>query len=197
MAINISKKVKIKNRSNGVVGYNIAEVGDRRDIRRIFQPNEEKEISLDELEALSYTPGGTELILEYLQVSQEGLNAAGIPAEPEYFYSDNEIKELLSPTTDINKFLDALDFAPTGVIDMIKYYAVHLPCNDNAKREAIKNATGFDVTKAIANDFEAHKQDEVPPLEIKKRRSAEPLKVAAQENTDNEPKVRRVIKADK
>ena len=48
-------------------------------------------------------------------------------------------------------FLDCLDFAPVGVIDLIKQLAVSLPLNDMEKREAIKNKFGFDVTKAIEN----------------------------------------------
>ena len=49
----------------------------------------------------------------------------------------------------MSQFLDCLDFAPQGVIDTIKKVAVQIKLNDVAKRQAIKDKTGFDVTKAI------------------------------------------------
>jgi hypothetical protein len=49
----------------------------------------------------------------------------------------------------LDEFLDCLDFAPEGVIDLIKTLAVELPLNDVAKREAILNKTGFNVDNAI------------------------------------------------
>ena len=58
----------------------------------------------------------------------------------------------------IDAFLDALDFAPLGVIDLIKTMSVQLPITDMAKREALKAKTGFDVDKAIEND-RASKED--------------------------------------
>lgn len=51
----------------------------------------------------------------------------------------------------VDELLDALDFAPTGVIEIIKTQAVQLPLYDMRKREAIKKAIGFDVTAAIEN----------------------------------------------
>ena len=54
----------VKNRSAGMVVYNIPELN----IRRQFQPGEVKRISHNELEALSFRPGGKEIIANYLQV---------------------------------------------------------------------------------------------------------------------------------
>ena len=49
----------------------------------------------------------------------------------------------------MDAFLDALDFAPIGVIDLIKSMAVSLPLTDYNKRQALKEKTGFDVDKAL------------------------------------------------
>jgi hypothetical protein len=51
-------------------------------------------------------------------------------------------------------FLDCLDFAPQGVIDLIKKYAVSLPLSDYNKRQALKQKTGFDVDVALVNSGE-------------------------------------------
>jgi hypothetical protein len=52
----------------------------------------------------------------------------------------------------LDEFLDCLDFAPVGVIDLIKRYAVALPLNDHNKRKAIKDKLGYDIDAAIKND---------------------------------------------
>jgi hypothetical protein len=49
----------------------------------------------------------------------------------------------------LDRFLDALDYAPEGVIDLIKTMAVNLPLGDVAKLNAIKAKTGFDAAAAI------------------------------------------------
>ena len=45
-----------------------------------------------------------------------------IETEREYFFSEADIKKLMTEDS-LDAFLDALDFAPEGVIDMIKEYA--------------------------------------------------------------------------
>ena len=52
----------------------------------------------------------------------------------------------------LDEFLDCLDFAPIGVIDLIKRYAVALPLSDYNKRKAIKDKLGYDVDAAIKNE---------------------------------------------
>jgi len=51
----------------------------------------------------------------------------------------------------MEQFLDCLDFAPAGVIELIKKFAVSLPLDNYEKRQALKAKTGLDVDKAIAN----------------------------------------------
>lgn len=137
----------VKNRSASRVIYKIPEAG----IRREFSPGESKKLTYDELTQLSYQPGGRALMQNFLQIQNaEVINNLGIPVEPEYAMSEQQVVELLK-TGSLDAFLDCLDFAPVGVIDLVKRFAVSLPLTDYEKRKALKNKTGFDVDKAIAN----------------------------------------------
>lgn len=139
---------KVHNRSTSTVVYNIPELN----IRREYSPGESKEIDEKELEALRYQPGGTVLMNQFLQISanEETLNRLNVNPEPEYFLNEKQIVKLLEEGS-LDEFLDCLDFAPNGVIDLIKKFAVQLPLNDVAKRQALKDKKGFDVDLAIKN----------------------------------------------
>ena len=142
---------KVKNRSASRVGYSIPEDG----IRRTFAPGEVKNITYNELLKLSYQPGGREMMVQFLQIlSEAGLDKLNIHAQPEYYMSEQQVVDLLRTGT-LDAFLDALDFAPVGVIDLIKKFAVQLPLNDMNKRKALYEKTGFDVTKALIHDEES------------------------------------------
>ena len=142
---------KVKNRSASRVGYSIPEDG----IRRTFAPGEVKNITYNELLKLSYQPGGREMMVQFLQIlSEAGLDKLNIHAQPEYYMSEQQVVDLLR-TGSLDAFLDALDFAPVGVIDLIKKFAVQLPLNDMNKRKALYEKTGFDVTKALIHDEES------------------------------------------
>ena len=142
-------KVKIKNRSNSICFYKIPE----KHIKKRFTPGEVKEIDKQELIELSYQPGGKELLKNNFLISDKEFAKELCPEianEPEYWMEEEEIKNLML-NGNYDRFLDCLDFAPEGVIDTIKALAVSMPLNDNAKRDAIKAVTGFDVTRAIEN----------------------------------------------
>jgi hypothetical protein len=137
--------IKVTNRDSGRVGYRVPELG----VERQFAPRETKEISFGELEKLSYLAGGLVLLKDYLLVrNEEALSALGITVEPEYFYSEEDVKRILTTGT-LNEFLDCLDFAPEGVLELIKDLSVSLPLNDMAKRDAILEKLNFNVTNAI------------------------------------------------
>lgn len=142
---------RVKNRSASRVGYSIPEDG----VRRTFAPGEVKNITYNELLKLSYQPGGREMMVQFLQIlSEAGLDKLNIHAQPEYYMSEQQVVDLLRTGT-MDAFLDALDFAPVGVIDLIKKFAVQLPLNDMNKRKALYEKTGFDVTKALIHDEES------------------------------------------
>jgi hypothetical protein len=144
----------VKNRSASIIIYRIPEEG----IRREFAPGEVKRIELAELEKLNYQQGGKEIIGHFLQVqSEKVMNDLGIKTEPEYNMSEQQVAELLKSGS-LDAFLDCLDFAPVGVIDLVKKYSVILPLQDYDKRKALKEKTGFDVDAALRN-IEAEKAE--------------------------------------
>lgn len=141
-----NRMLTVKNRSASRVIYNIPE----DHIRRVFAPGEVKTISYEELGKLSFQPGGRELLVQYLQVTDDrALQSVGIKPQPEYFMSEQQIVELLEKGT-YEAFLDCLDFSPKAIIDLVKKYALSLPLNDYRKRQALKAKTGFDVDQALA-----------------------------------------------
>lgn len=145
----------VKNRSGSHVVYSIPELG----IRRSFAPSETKKITYEELEKLTYQPGGTALLVNYLQISDVStVNSLNMRVEPEYYMNEAQVIDLLQNGS-IDAFLDALDFAPEGVIDLIKRYSLSLPLMDIQKREALKKKIGIDVTKALEN-MQAEKEDD-------------------------------------
>ena len=154
----MDKVIKIKNRSASQVIYSIPEIG----IRREFAPGEIKNIPHDELEKLTWQAGGREILTSFLQVmGSKEIEELGIHAEPEYHMNETQIIELLKSGS-FDAFLDCLQFAPTGVIDLIKTFSVELPLTDTRKIEALKEKTGFDVMKAL----EMKKLDQAPEEEI-------------------------------
>lgn len=171
--------IKVTNRDSGSVGYTVAEMG----IHRKFQKGEVKEIRMEELRKLSYLPGGQAIINDCLIIhNEDALKELNPDYEPEYFYTEADIRELLLKGTEA-QFLDCLDFAPEGVIELVKQLAVELKINDLAKREAIFKKTGFNVTRAIQINEESQEVDEAD-TEVKQRRAAAPTtKVAEPEAT--------------
>lgn len=147
MEFNMQKLMNVTNRSGGVVIYKIPE----HNIRREFNLGETKQIRYEELVWLSFQPGGRVLMQNMLLIQDaDAVANLNIHAEPEYFMSEEDVINLLQNGT-LDELLDALDFAPKGVIQIIKDQSVALPIYDMRKREAIFKATGFDVTAAIEN----------------------------------------------
>lgn len=152
MANNNANKNKkyfiVKNRSTSRVIYSIPSLN----IRRVFAPGESMKISFDELRKFIYEPGAKALIENFLQIeADQVLEEFNINTQPEYFLNEQQVKDLLL-TGSYEAFLDCLDFAPIGVIDLIKAYAVSLPLSDYNKRKALKDKIGFDVDKALINN---------------------------------------------
>ena len=159
--INKDTMYNVKNRSASFVVYKIPE----SNIRREWQPGESKRISFGELEQLSYQPGGKELMANFLQiVNEEVTESFGIYRQPEYDMSEEQVIDLILNGS-LDAFLDALDFAPIGVMDLIKKFSVALPIQDIAKRQALKSKTGFDIDKAIANEMADKAAEEAAPAD--------------------------------
>lgn len=145
-------KIKITNRDSGTVGYALPDLGNS--FFRSFEAGETKQIPYDELKMLAGTEVGLRMLEKYFiiedkQVVEDLLGEV----EPEYYYTEEEVKDLLENGT-LEQLEDCLDFAPEGVIDLVKKVAVKIELNDMKKRKAIFAATGFNVNNAIQmNEF--------------------------------------------
>lgn len=173
--LNANTMCKVKNRSSAKVAYTVQYNGNK--IHQSYNPGEVKNVPYEELRQLSYQHGGPDLIYNYLQIGNnaEILNSFNLRPEPEYFLNENQIKNLLLNGS-LDEFLDCLDFAPMGVIDLIKKYAVDLPLNDYNKRRAIQEVLGFDVDAAIKNDKlskEDTKTNETPTRRVTEKKEVE------------------------
>lgn len=137
----------VKNRSGCIVTYMIPEMN----ITRRFAIGEAKKIAYDELLQLSFQPGGRELMANFLQIQSVGVpKTLGINTQPEYYMSEQDIIDLIK-TGSLDAFLDCLDYAPEGVIELLKKFSISIPLTDFQKREALLKKTGFDVDSAIKN----------------------------------------------
>ena len=159
--------VVVKNRNNGSTGYILPD----SNIRRSFAPGEIKKIPLGELKSLQYAPGG-DYILENLLIveDKEALDALNMKVEPEYFYNEKKIREMLL-SAEMDAFLDFLDFANAGAIEIAKEIAVKEKIPDSRKRKALSEKTGFNIDNAIrVNEIMDEEDKEAKKEETKERR---------------------------
>jgi hypothetical protein len=167
----MEQMVNVTNRDNGYVGYTIPDRG----IHRGFSPRETKKISLDELRELSYVPGGEFTLKELLIVGDKtALDALNMEVEPEYFYTEADVKKLLEIGT-LDQLEDTLNFAPEGVINLIKDISVKTELPDMRKRELISKKIGFNINNAIMVNKVMEEESE-PNAESKElKRKATPI----------------------
>lgn len=174
--------IKVTNRDNGTVGYTIPDLGN---LHRTFQSGETKEVSMDELRRLSYIPGGHQILENYLVIeNEEAVQELLNQVEPEYYYSKEDIENLLLKGS-LDQLEDCLNFAPEGIINLVKKMAVDLKLNDVAKREMLLKKTGFNVTSAI-NINEMTAEEETTSVKTRKaaaitetkQETAEPVRKA-------------------
>ena len=151
----MNETVKVLNRFLGQTTYVIPELH----IRRTFQRGAEQEVPFKELQYLKYQAGGEEMLRNILMIEdEEALEKLVGDVEPEYHYTESDVENLLLNGS-LEQLEDALDFAPLGVIELIKEKAVSLKLSDINKRDAIAKKTEFNVTKAI-NNIELEKKAE-------------------------------------
>ena len=148
--------ISLMNRDTGTVGYTLEDTG----LHRRFTAGETKQVTFDEVEKLSWAPGGKELLKEYLIIQDEEAAREILGnVEPEYFYTKDTVKKLLADGS-LAQLQDTLEFAPKGVVDLIKQEAVEMKLDSNVKREEIQKATNFNVTRSIElNEGEDNEQD--------------------------------------
>ena len=165
-----TEKIKVRNRKKGSVGYSIPDLS----INRLFRQDEIKELTMEELRKLSYIPGGKTLIDNYLLIeNEEAIKELIGDIEPEYNYTEKEIKWLLEYGS-LDQLRDCLNFAPLGVIDILKNLAVELKVDNVSKRKIIEEKTGLNVSRAIEIKEEIEKDDNQEKIEPSTRK-AEPV----------------------
>ena len=151
--------VKVTNRNNGYTGYTLT-----NGQKRLFSIGETKQISIDELKELSQIDGGEYMSLDFLNIDPE----------PEYYYTEKEIKVLLEQGT-LDQLEDALNFAPQGVIDLIKDISIKIELPDTRKRKMIFDKTGFSVDNAITVNKIVNADTEEAPAAAEVKRKAAPI----------------------
>lgn len=137
--------------------------------RYAFNAYEKKQIPAGQLRALNSSNGGHVLLMDYLHVGSVPLaHELGVPEDCiEYNWTKTDVDNCLLKEP-IEVLEDALDFAPKGIVEMLKDRAVELEIADNNKRTAIFEATGADITNIIANKHLS--ETETPAPEHRQRR---------------------------
>ena len=136
-----------------------------------FEYNQVKKVPFSHLRTLTYTNGGRYLLDHCLVIEdKEALAQLNMQVEPEYFYTDKQIEEILFNGS-YDEFADFLDFAPEGAIEIAKNLAVIKEMPDMKKREMLSEKTGLNITNAIMvnhvmNEDNKDAEEEAP----KKRR---------------------------
>lgn len=143
MSIKDDDLIIVRNRNRGTTGYTID------DKHRKFNVGETKKIPFGELKALQSVPGGDVILNECLVIeNEEALDLLNMKVEPEYFYTEEDIKKILLDGT-LDEFEDFFDFAPEGAIDIAKLIAVKEELPDTRKRDIILKKTGLNINSAI------------------------------------------------
>lgn len=174
--------VTVTNRNNGTTGYTL-----QNGVRRQFQIGQSRKVDLEELRELAAIPGGEYILQNYLIINDKtALDYLNIAPEPEYFYTEREIKELLLNGT-LDQFEDCLNFAPQGVIDLVKSMAIDLKLPDVRKRELIFEKTGFNVTNALNVNAVLDAESEKPVDKPKVGRKAQPITTVAEPTRKTAP----------
>lgn len=78
MKIDRNTEISVLNKYNGTVGYDVPDLG----VHRNFFPGERKNITFDELEKLSFAPGGNVILKEYLEIENKDVIDALFNKQP-------------------------------------------------------------------------------------------------------------------
>lgn len=167
----MEKIVEVTNRNGGWTGYTVPDLN----ITRNFKPGETKKIPFEELWSLQSVPGGDFILHNCLIINDTDalsqLNMENL--EPEYFYTEAEVRELLNSGS-LEQLEDCLNFAPDGVIDLVKTIAVQTELPDTRKRKLIYEKTGVNIDTAInLNNMMA--EEDAPAEDSVKVRKAAPI----------------------
>lgn len=192
--VNKEKRVKVVNRASGSLAYKIDTL---RVTRHWRKPGDYLNISIAELLELKTVRGGQSLLENYVIIEDKEALSVLFPdqeLEPEYNYGLKEIEALLYEA-DTEQLLDALDFAPKGVLDLIKVKSAEKLPNTTAKIEAINKKFKIDLNK-INELYQEKEILEEKPEPTRRRRTAPIIETEEPKQESSLPKYK-VVKEDK
>lgn len=177
------KLVPVTNRDNGLVCLKLS---NNKLIE--FNPGQTRKVSIDDLIEANSSTGNRVILRDYLVVQdKEALDILEMEPEPEYFYSEKEVRKLLAEGT-IEQLEDCLNFAPGGVIDLLKEIAVETKLPDMRKRELIAKKTGFNLDNILLVKKQLEAETEKPKEDKEKNsRKAEPISAESGSKRKAEP----------
>lgn len=176
--------VPIRSIVNCQTGYILPSSGRSRRL----MPNVTMRVTAGELRELFFSPGGSILLQNYINVGNKSLAAEfGVPYDAiEYNWTEANVKKCLLED-DIDVLLDALYFAPQGIIETLKDDAIKLEINDRAKIKAISDKTGVNIDAAIKNNHAYDNSDTDvadKPRQRRVQKDAEPRKRRVKTTTE-------------
>lgn len=170
--------IRVENIADMQIGYVLASNGKTQR----FMPHVSRMIPAGELRELSYQNGGLYLLQNYLRVCDKTLaEEFGVTDDSfshEYAWNDQDIDRCLK-SDDINVLLDALDFAPQGIVDSLRQRAIELEIPDTRKLKAIGDKTGIDMQAVIRNKHAYDGADDGSQETKNKRRRVDATKKTA------------------
>lgn len=142
-----NRKVSVRSRTEGSVAYKLDSL---RVARSWPKSGSVLQISIDELKELMVCPGGEYILRNLVIIEDEAarIEILGAEVQPEYNYTEDEIKYLLYEAED-NALLDCLDYAPVGVLELIKEFSLEKMPNTTAKIKAINQKLNINLNKII------------------------------------------------
>lgn len=169
--------ISVRNRNSGDTGYTIPD----QHIDRTWAYNETKKIPFAELRSFSYMPGGLYCLNNLLVVEdEEAIKMLNMEVEPEYYYTEDDIRNLLITPNNYDAFADFLDFAPDGAIEIAKNLAIKEEIPDVKKRDMLSEKTGLNISNAImVNKVMAEETEAVEEKKERRVKVEEPKKEEA------------------
>lgn len=169
--MNLKRKVKVTNRTSGMLGYTI-------DVLRVSRfwnkPGDYLNIAIDELLELKTVPGGMNILTNWVVIEdEEALKIVFDDQEvqPEYKYGLEEVDFLLYEAT-LEQLLDALDYAPEGVLNLILSNSKKKLPNTTAKISAINDKFNTNINQAFELNQGGLEDSEEAKEDVRPRRTA-------------------------
>lgn len=167
MSVKDTQMIQVRN----LVDHSVVFKDEDTHRRIVFNPFEIKKLDAGTLRRLNYSHGGNVLLTNYLCVENDELaKEFGVSADTiEYKWTRQDVDNLLNSGS-LDSLLDALDFGPDGIVDLIVTRARQLKLNDMQKRKAIEDATGFSINSMIAIEERLEEDNEQVNSEPRHRR---------------------------